>query len=199
MKYGPEILNPIFLLSGEWFFVIEKYLQIPIPDAIRRIADSEDRLLAWHFFVFFSRFEYALKRSSIYLMAGREEAQPNWDKFASDLNPTFNPDSSTELKTAVKYFIQSPPRKQIRDKGQMEWSKPQNYDGNDGKEPLLIWLLRMIRFVRNNLFHGGKFPLIKISDPSRDRELLLHSMIILRTCLSLNSKVEEHFFDCIDE
>ncbi len=171
-------------------------LQIPVPDAIRRIANSEDRLLAWHFFVFFSRFEYALKRTDLYLKAGTGDAEPNWDKFASDNNRLFTPGSSTELKTAVDYVLEFPPRKQLRSNGQMEWSKPQRYDK---KEPLLIWLLRMIRSVRNNLFHGGKFLLISIADPSRDRELLLHSMTILNICLGLNPEVERHFFERIDE
>jgi hypothetical protein len=36
-----------------------------VPESIRRIADSDDRRLAWEFFVFFSRFEYALKRTQI--------------------------------------------------------------------------------------------------------------------------------------
>ncbi len=31
----------------------------PIPAAIQRIANSDDRRLAWQFFVFFSRMEYA--------------------------------------------------------------------------------------------------------------------------------------------
>ncbi len=39
-------------------------MKIPIPDSIRQITDSEDRQLAWEFFVFFSRFEYALKRTA---------------------------------------------------------------------------------------------------------------------------------------
>jgi len=57
-------------------------LIIPVPEAIRRIVDSEDRKLAWHFFVFFSRMEYALKRSTRYSKKGISKAQPNWDKFA---------------------------------------------------------------------------------------------------------------------
>lgn len=171
-------------------------LQIPVPDVIRRIADSEDRLLAWHFFTFFSRLEYALKRSSRYLKEGTREAEPNWDRFASDHHHAFNPDYSMQLRGAVDYFLTSPPRKQLRDNTQMAWSEPQRYDE---KEPLLIWLLRMIRCVRNNLFHGGKFPLIPISDPSRDRELLLNSMLILNRCLNLDSQVERHFLEDITE
>ena len=49
----------------------------------------------------------------------------------------------------------------------------------------LTWLLLMVRTVRNNLFHGGKFPLIPVSEPSRDSTLLHHSITILAACLPL--------------
>ena len=63
-------------------------MTLNIPESIRQIADSTDRKLAWQFFVFFSRFEYALKRGP-YLRTGTGDAQPNWDKFASDHNGAF--------------------------------------------------------------------------------------------------------------
>jgi hypothetical protein len=171
-------------------------MQIPVPDVIRRIADSEDRQLAWNFFVFFSRMEYALKRSGKYLKKGTDDAQPNWNGFASDYKHNFNPEGSAELQAAVKYFQDQPPRKQLRVGDKMSWSDRQQYGG---QEPLLIWLLRMICCVRNNLFHGGKFPLIPISDPSRDREVLLNSLVILEASLPLDSEVQTQFYDGIDE
>jgi hypothetical protein len=166
--------------------------QIPVPEAIRRIADSEDRKLAWTFFVFFSRMEYALKRSGTYLKAGTSDAQPNWGKFASDYNNRFHPDASPELTAAVDYFLANPPRKQLNKHGAIAWSDPQGYDG---KEPVLIWRLHALRHVRNNLFHGGKFPSIPIAEPSRDRELLVNSMVILNACLPLDSALTSHFED----
>lgn len=168
-------------------------MRIPVPEAIQEIASSEDRILAWHFFVFFSRFEYALKRCDGYLTVN---AQPNWDKFASDHANQFDKLGSIALKTAVGYIRENPPRKQLQQAGKLSWSEPQVYDT---REPLLIWLLRMVRCIRNNLFHGGKFPLIPMSDPSRDRELLLNSMYILENCLVLNQKVEYQFYKSIGE
>jgi len=170
-------------------------MRIPVPDPIRRIADGEDRKLAWYFFVCFSRMEYALKRSARYLKEGTPDAQPDWDRFASDYSPTFSPDASTELHGAVDYLLKNPPRKQLRLNGKMAWSKPQ---AHDGKEPLLVWLLRMLRCVRNNFFHGGKFPLIPISDPSRDRELLVNSIIVLTAALSLDPDVKMLFLEDIE-
>ena len=120
----------------------------------------------------------------------------NWDKFGSEHNSAFRQHSTPDLDAAVDYFLAEPPRKQLRKNSVMNWSEPQHHDG---KEPLLIWLLRMIRCVRNNLFHGGKFPLIPVSDPSRDRDLLLKAMTILSAALSLDSAVESRFAEGLNE
>lgn len=169
---------------------------IRMPDAIRRIADNEDRELAWCFFVFFSRFEYALKRCRRYLTEdARKNARANWDRFARDHAPDFDSRVCGNLQVAVEYFRANPPRRQLRSDGKMSWSDPQRYDGN---EALLIWLLRMIRCVRNNLFHGGKFPVVPITDPSRDRQLLRNSLVVLTECLHLDREVRDHVSDRLD-
>jgi len=167
---------------------------IPVPEAIRRIANSEDRRLAWHFFVFFSRMEYALKRSGKYLMPV-EKAEPNWDKFGSDHDEAFRDSLSDPTQNAVDYIVANPPRYQIRQDGRMNWSEPRQR----GTGPLLIWLFLCIRTVRNNLFHGGKFPLIPIGDPSRDRNLLMNALVILNASLELDQEVRNCFFDNLED
>jgi hypothetical protein len=162
-----------------------------VPETIRRIADSEDRKLAWHFFVFFSRIEYALKRSDRFLNTSEGDAQPNWDKFGSHYDRVFQLRSEPELQMAVDYFIAHPPRKQVIANGRLAWSEPLEFNE---KGPLLTWLLLSVRRVRNNLFHGGKFPMIPVADPSRDQDLLRNAMIILTAALSLDGTVER-FFD----
>jgi len=168
---------------------------IPIPDAIQRIANAPDRRLAWEFFVFFSRFEYALKRHQRYLMPGTGDAQPNWDRFASDNAAKFSPAALPALQEAVQSYVAQPPRKQLRDKGEMKWSDPQVWDERD---PQLIWLLRVIRTVRNNLFHGGKFPLLPVAEPSRDRELIANGLAVLKAALALDPEVEHQFFEGLE-
>ncbi len=105
---------------------------IPIPESIRRIANSSDRALAWHFFIIFARFEYALKRDPRYLKAGVGDAEPNWDKFGSEHNSSFQPKSRPDLAAAVEYFLAEPPRKQLRRDSIMNWSEAQHHNG---KEP----------------------------------------------------------------
>jgi hypothetical protein len=164
-----------------------------IPESIRQIADSTDRKLAWQFFVFFSRFEYALKRGP-YLKQGTGDAQPNWDKFASDHNDAFELVADQSLAKAIAYFKRSPPRKQVRKDGRLDWSDP--YTHTNG--PVLVWLLLAIRIVRNNLFHGGKFPQFPVSDPSRDRELIENAIVVLSHALTLNSDVKSRFREGIE-
>jgi len=171
-------------------------IKLNAPQVISRIANDADRRLAWEFFVFFSRFEYALKRHECYLLSGEGNAEANWNRYASDHNNRFNPTTTETLLAAVDYFRNRPPKKQLRKNGKMHWSDPQTYDE---KEPLLIWLIRCVRTVRNNLFHGGKFPETPVSDPSRDRELLAHALIILNASLNLNPEVTRIFIEGIDE
>jgi len=168
---------------------------LPIPSAIQQIANAPDRHLAWEFFVFFSRFEYALKRDRRFLQPGTGDAQPNWDRFASDHNANFNPEASQALRDAVAFYVAHPPRKQLRNHGEMTWSDPQAWDG---REPQLIWLLRVVRTVRNNLFHGGKFPLLPVHEVSRDRNLITHGLAILASALSLDPVVQQHFLDGLE-
>lgn len=168
---------------------------IPVPLAIQRIANSVDRRLAWHFFVFFSRMEYALKRTPRYLK-NSPNAEPNWDRFGSDHDDQFRQVPSPRLELAVEYFEASPPRKQIQVEGRMGWSEPRRREANERQ---LTWLLLAIRTVRNNLFHGGKFPLIPMPDPSRDRDLLIHSLTILDAMLQLDVNVRTMFFEHLED
>jgi hypothetical protein len=55
-----------------------------------------------------------------------------------------------------------------------------------------------ISTVRNNLFHGGKFPLLLVRDSSRDRDLLTHAINILDAALRLDARVHLVFLEGLD-
>ena len=119
------------------------------------------------FFVVFSRFEYALKRAG-YVSGNEKRASANWDKFASDIEDAFRPDQTAELQNAVTYLQNSPPRKQVVQDDELRWK-----DNTPSKnEPRLRWLLRLVRTVRNNLFHGEKFRTLLEEHPPRDIDLM---------------------------
>ena len=164
-----------------------------IPESIRRIADDADRKLAWQFFFMFSRFEYALKRQK-YVRDDRKDAQAAWKRFANDYAKSFAIDDDPQLQRAISYIKESPPKKQIHENRELGWAEPRLYASG----PLLPWLLDQIQIVRNNLFHGGKFPHTAVSDPSRDRQLIASALIVLGHVLKLNHEIENRFYEGID-
>ena len=164
-----------------------------IPEAIQRIANDSERQLAWHFFLFFSRFEYALKRQKL-IQAKSKDARPAWKLFAKEHAAAFASTNDPRLKKAIEYFKCHPPKKQVHEDRKLRWADPEFFPGG----PLLPWLLEQVQIVRNNLFHGGKFPEKAVPDPSRDRILIENSLVILGCSLRLNSHVEHSFYEGID-
>ncbi len=67
----------------------------------------------------------------------------------------------------------------------MVWME--NVQRND--ETKLEWIFRSIGIVRNNLFHGGKFPW----DAARDSKLLDYGLTIILTSLEINKKIYGFF------
>ena len=159
------------------------------PDSIETLVPELYRDLVFRFFLVFSRFEYALKRAG-FADCSRGGVYPAWNSFSSRYHSVFDPFKTPDLRSACDYFTAKPPRKQIIDSGSLGWSEPQ-FRGN---EPLLTWLLLMVRSARNNLFHGGKFPIAPIDEPARNPELLQHALTIICACLPPDAKVSQHFF-----
>lgn len=60
----------------------------------------------------------------------------------------------------------------------------------DRKTELLIALVRR---VRNNLFHGGKYNSELHEEPARNEELLRGGLLILEECLRVSSAVRQAY------
>lgn len=163
-----------------------------MPDAIRNIADDESRRLAWAFFVFFSRFEYALKRSPGYMMKIEGKPIPNWKKFATDYESEFAKVTTSNVLLSIEYFLADPPREQAIVDNKLGFKGAEHCQD---KQHLLFWLIEKVRIIRNNLFHGGKFPGTKIAEPSRDRQLVSGAITILDACLYFNRDVKDRFLE----
>lgn len=131
------------------------------------------------FFVFFARFEYALKREGM-LKGNDKQAEADWDCYAKRARHLFEPNTSTSIKASVDYLLAHPPEKQVVLSGELRRAAL----SKDVSESNASYILRLVRTVRNNLFHGGKFPYPggEIADTSRDRILLLHALTILEEC-----------------
>jgi hypothetical protein len=154
---------------------------------LQKLIPASDSHLVVSFFVVFSRFEYALKRSRFVCTFEDGSVKANWDRFASEHEKRFNPLLTPELCEACEYFEANPPKKQIKAEGRLDWENTPSR----GSEPLLCWLLRLVRQTRNNLFHGGKFPSGHIDETARNRDLLRHSLTILEACIPLDPDVRQ--------
>jgi hypothetical protein len=140
--------------------------------------DSEGDLVR-DFFVFFARFEYALKREGM-LKGSDKEAEADWDCYVKRARHLFEPNTSTSMKASVDYLLARPPKKQVVLGGELRFAAVTK----DVSESNASYILRLVRTVRNNLFHGGKFPepCGPIAETSRDRSLLHHALTILEEC-----------------
>ena len=156
-----------------------------------------DRDLLLNFFLTFSRFEYALKASRLFKRTSPQridpsrptEAQPDWDRFALSLRCAFQLDRTETLKQACEFILDSPPLKQIIINDAVSWETPVRPSHESDVE----FLLRMVRCVRNNLFHGGKHNNEVHEDTERTEKLLKSSLTILDECLALSPNVKQAF------
>ncbi len=152
-----------------------------------------DREAVLDFFLEFSRFEYALKRAE-FLRKGTEEAQPDWDRFAQTLSGKLRRDRNDAFAKARSLLLGTPPKKQIvNTSGQLGWRESTRGQGESEE----AFLLRLVRTVRNNLFHGGKFPdpVGPVKDCVRDRALIEAAIDVLRECRRISQRINSFFLE----
>lgn len=145
--------------------------------------------LAVSFFYVFSRFEYALKRND-YFKGDGKEVVADWDRFGGDLdnNLPLSGVNSEAFKEASNYIFEYSPKKQIVSNKKLDW-KELSFDDKNFKN-----LLILVRRIRNNLFHGGKFPGRPVDGSERNQELLRAGRVIILGCLEFDKKVEHEFY-----
>ncbi len=158
-----------------------------------RNARLDRNLITDFFFFAFSRFEYALKHAG-YLKPNRRGAEPDWDAFGDAIEQRYSIRESPELAKAVRYLLDEPPKRQVvRDDGSLDW---EDLPEENVKE--IRWLLLLIRRVRNNLFHGGKYPYMPLPEPARDTQLLESGVVVLEACLTWDDKVRRYYMSDLD-
>lgn len=161
-------------------------MKLDINDILDSLA--ADQSLVFAFFGLFSRFEFALKRSG-FLLGDDKSVSANWDAFANSLRGKLDGIQDASYREASALLLSRPPRRQVVDGTDIKWSDSQRGSG----EHIENYLLRLIRTVRNNLFHGGKYPYEPVTDVGRDDALLKASMVVLTHCLRLSPSVTAAF------
>lgn len=144
--------------------------------------------LACDFLALFSRIEYALK-STHFAIGSDRGVEPAWDKFANEIDEQLSKTGETVVQEAITYLLECPPRKQVLVDGQIEFVD----QTIDDDQKIAQQLLLMVRTVRNNLFHGGKYLPDGEIEAGRNKLLVKHSMIVLRACVQLDDDVYASF------
>jgi hypothetical protein len=140
-----------------------------------------DQGLVLNFFWRFSAFECALKREG-FLKAGRNNAaEPDWKRFGHEITGRFASVAVSGLTEAREQLRQLSPRRQVVREGRIGWEPvQQNHESEEE------YILRLMRIVRNNLFHGGKYPDGPIDEIARNRDILRAALTILDACCEIH-------------
>jgi hypothetical protein len=157
---------------------------------IDRLAGDRD--VVFEFFATFSRFEYAVKRAG-YLKAS-QQAEPDWDRFANSIKGSFAR-LSEQVSAAVVYLESDPPKKQVsvqvNQQYRLDWRDTSRGDGESYER----FIIRLVTTIRNNLFHGGKYPppLGPQSDVARNRKLLKSGLAVIKHLLEASGDVRGEY------
>jgi hypothetical protein len=152
--------------------------------------------LLLRFFVAFARFEYALKAAGFFRArpVGRNraaeyaDAEPDWRRFTESIRSAFRSDACATLLSACHYLFENPPYREVVADGNLMWeTRPLRND-----QPEVDRAMCYLRWVRNNLFHGGKFSPAH-GGPGRNAALIEHSLVILGACLALSPDVSREY------
>jgi hypothetical protein len=160
---------------------------------------SEHRDLINKFSLTFSRLEYAMKINPKYCTTFFKSAiaAADWDSFGFDLNIEFMALMGNEdLKNAVDYLKQYPPKRLVLRRNKLLWEdfKFKSRASHQEEYPLAAELCNIIKVVRNNLLHGGKFPQDKISG-ERDMALLQSSLVVLNYLIDIDIEIKTAFLE----
>ncbi len=153
-----------------------------VDEMIERVAlPAEHRYLVCQFLLVFSRFEAALKRSG-YARQDGQRLIVEWRRFAQETSAVAGHGVPVGV---LRPLIERPPERQQVANGVLQ------FVGEVAPDPVNSeWVLEMVYRVRNNLFHGGKWP----AEPARDGELLRSCLDALSYYVDLKAEVTQAYF-----
>ena len=145
-----------------------------------------DQTLVFEFFWKFSAFECALKRHG-FLNPKRSYADPNWKEFGKEIKGGFQKIHLDGFNNSVEMLKQLSPKRQVNREGKLGWDPVEEQTAGESDEEYII---RLLQVVRNNLFHGGKYPDGLIEEIARDREILRAALTVLNGCYELHPGIK---------
>jgi hypothetical protein len=114
----------------------------------------------------------------------------DWDSYANTLRGQFRSIKDPKFRHVVAFLKSQPPRKQIVEPGGgLGWVDTVHGTGESDER----FVIRLVTTIRNNLFHGGKFPTTHNTEVARNRRLLGAGIIVMNQCLELSASVKTMF------
>lgn len=144
------------------------------------------------FFANFSRFEYAMKRAGYVKSDRYGNALADWAKFAEKHKGRLDAIMDENLREATQYLRGTPPERQVLNRldNNVQWRKNSPRGGESEEQ----YVLRLVRDVRNNLFHGAKYSTGHVNEEElRNSRLLDACVTILDRCRLLDNDVDRYF------
>jgi hypothetical protein len=114
--------------------------------------------------------------------------------FGKKIEKEFNKQAGQELMEAKKYLEENPPKRKIVKDCTLPWVDLHYQDCNDKQ---ILRLICAIKQVRNNLFHGDK-NISTPKDPTRDSELIKHTITVLKYLLYSSPEVKNCYFEPLE-
>ena len=145
---------------------------------------SINRDLVLDFFLVLSRMEFALKLAG-YAKGDEKNVSPDWIKFGKDISLSFDSKADQTVSKALQYYLSIPPDKQVLKDGRLDWVSAVPTDETEIERTLIL-----IRRVRNNLFHGGKYNAQAHSETARNEELLKMGICVLKQAMQILPNVQ---------
>lgn len=115
---------------------------------------------------------------------------PDWEKFEKDMGSIFF--ETHKERCDLKILIDAPPKKQTVEGKKPIW-EDKGAPVTDTKS-----LFKAVRRVRNNLFHGGKYPNGPVREPSRDDKLIAACLLVLELALEHDKEVGRAFLGSLE-
>jgi len=156
----------------------------------------------FNFIIFFSRFEFSLKRLGCTTTRENGEVLAFWDKYAQRIQHIAAEQSQNTIEDtltqdavfnmAKEYINSNKPRilKINQTSGGLTWEN----DDSDDLQSNSKRILDLIRRIRNNLFHGEKFLIPGEMGEDRDIILLKAGMAIMQGYLKHDQDLRSKFF-----
>ena len=145
-----------------------------------------DEGLVFDFFWTFTTLECAMKHAGIFkVREGSDAIEADWDKFTTDL-VNYGAERSTPFRQAARSLQGFRVQRLELIENKPVWKPVERRQMGDAE-----FTLYLLRLVRNNLFHGGKYEFGATGDQvERDTGIIRAALFVLDQCFEHHPRVK---------